>query len=140
MERDEAIRLRIGRNVRRLRELRQLTQVQLAEMVGTNNDRHMGQIERGEVNVGLNYLAKIADSVSVDIAELFFNDQPSPDDPPGVIAIFVTPEELEQFDRTREVLARVKELARLANPSEAARTSSPGTTPPDEPVGPSDDN
>ena len=116
MERVEEIRLRIGRNMRRLREMRQLTQVQLAEMVGTNNDRHMGQIERGEANVGLNYLAKIADSLSADIADLFFNDEPPPELPPGVVAIFVSPDELKVLEQARRVLERAQQVARPVTP------------------------
>jgi transcriptional regulator with XRE-family HTH domain len=130
MERDEAIRLRIGRNMRRLREMRQLTQVQLAEMVGTNNDRHMGQIERGEANVGLDYLAKIADSLSADIADLFFNDQPSPEQPPGVVAIFVSPADLQVLDQARRVLLRTQELARPLTP--LSETNRPSTSEPSD--------
>jgi transcriptional regulator with XRE-family HTH domain len=125
MERDEAIRLRIGRNMRRLREMRQLTQVQLAEMVGTNNDRHMGQIERGEANVGLNYLAKIADSLSADIADLFFNDEPPPELPPGVVAIFVSPDELKVLEQARRVLERAQQVARPVTAPSANTSSKP---------------
>ena len=115
MEQAEAVRQRVGRNVRRLRELRGWTQDELAERVG-NTNRHVGQIERGEVNVTIDYLAKIAESLSTDVATLFFDDLPAADDPPGAIAIFVTPEELTLCTRLRDVLARVEDLARATMP------------------------
>lgn len=65
-----ALRKRVGANVRRLREGQGLSQPALAERVG-NNDRHIGQIERAEVNVGLDVLASLAEHLSVDIEELF---------------------------------------------------------------------
>jgi transcriptional regulator with XRE-family HTH domain len=115
MEQAEAVRQRVGRNVRRLRDLKGWTQDELAEKVG-NTNRHVGQIERGEVNVTIDYLAKIAESLSTDVAALFFNDTPAPDDPPGAIAIFVTPDELTLCTRLRGVLARVEDLARPTTP------------------------
>jgi transcriptional regulator with XRE-family HTH domain len=133
MERDEAIRLRIGRNMRRLREMRRMTQVQLAELVGTNNDRHMGQIERGEANVGLDYLAKIADSLSADIAELFFNDEPTPEQPPGVVAIFVSPDELQLLEDARAVLARIQGFSRPLSGAATSPAQPGGSGSPSEP-------
>lgn len=114
MEQAEAVRQRVGRNVRRLRELRQWTQDELAEKVG-NTNRHVGQIERGEVNVTIDYLAKIAESLSIDVATLFFNDTPAADSP-HAIAIFVTPEELTLCSQVTGVLSRVEALARPTTP------------------------
>jgi transcriptional regulator with XRE-family HTH domain len=115
MEHAEAVRQRVGRNVRRLRDLKGWTQDELAERVG-NTNRHVGQIERGEVNVTIDYLAKIAEALSTDVASLFFSDVPSPGDPPGAIAIFVTPDELTLCTRLRGVLARVEDLSRPTAP------------------------
>src|SRR4030095_16502571 len=70
-----AARLRVGKTVRQLRKQRGWTQEQLAERVG-NNPRHVGQIERGEVNVGLDKLTRIASSLSVDLAYLFPPNSP----------------------------------------------------------------
>ena len=67
---EREVRLRIGRNVKRLRKLRDLSQEQLAEKAG-NTHRHIGQIERGEVNVTIDYLTAIAASLTVDVADLF---------------------------------------------------------------------
>lgn len=65
-----AVRLRVGSNVQRLRRSHGMSQERLAELVG-NTGKHIGQIERGEVNVGLDILAHIAMALSVDVAELF---------------------------------------------------------------------
>jgi transcriptional regulator with XRE-family HTH domain len=65
-----AIRLRVGRNVQRLRRLRGLTQEGLAELAG-NTWKHIGQVERGEVNVGLDILSRIATALSADVGDLF---------------------------------------------------------------------
>lgn len=66
---ERAARLLAGRNVQRLRKSRGLTQEQLAEAVG-NNWKHIGQIERGEVNVGIDYLAGIAHALKVETSDL----------------------------------------------------------------------
>lgn len=65
-----ALRLRVGQNVQRLRRSRAISQERFAELVG-NTGKHIGQVERGEVNVGLDVLARIAAALSVDITELF---------------------------------------------------------------------
>ena len=69
-----AARARVGRNVQRLRRARDLSQERLAELAG-NTAKHVGQIERGEVNVSIDILAGIAAALSVDLADLF---HPSP--------------------------------------------------------------
>ena len=115
MERAEALRQRVGRNVKRLRLAKGWSQDDLAGRVG-NTDRHVSQIERGETNLTLDYLAKIAGSLSADAADLFFDDDPSSTRPPGAIAIFVSPDELKLLDQTRQLLSRVQELARPVAP------------------------
>jgi transcriptional regulator with XRE-family HTH domain len=64
-----AVRLRVGRHVKRLRRSRGFSQERLAELVG-NTGKHIGQVERGEVNVGLDILARIASALSVDPSDL----------------------------------------------------------------------
>lgn len=64
------MRLRVGRNIRRLRQLRGLSQEGLAELAG-NSWKNMGQIERGQSNVGIDVLSRVAAALSVDIADLF---------------------------------------------------------------------
>jgi transcriptional regulator with XRE-family HTH domain len=64
-----ATRLRVGSNVRRLRRARGLSQERFAELVG-NTGKHVGQVERGEVNVGLDVLSRMARALAVDIGDL----------------------------------------------------------------------
>src|SRR5258708_37575743 len=65
-----AIRRRVGRTIRRLRLAGDLSQERLAGRAG-NTWKDVGQIERGEGNVGPDVLAGIAGALSVDIADLF---------------------------------------------------------------------
>jgi transcriptional regulator with XRE-family HTH domain len=65
-----AIRTRVGRAIRRLRLQRRVSQERLAELAGTSG-KHVGEIERGQVNVTLDILADIARALSIDVAYLF---------------------------------------------------------------------
>jgi transcriptional regulator with XRE-family HTH domain len=101
-----AIRSRVGRTIRRLRLARELTQERLAERAG-NSWKHVGQIERGEVNVGLDVLAGIAGALSVDIVDLFVEPRGRR---PAAAAYVITGDELRQIEhllrRIRSVRAR----------------------------------
>ena len=117
VEHAQAVRERVGRNVKRLRLRLEWSQDQLAERVG-NTGKHIGQIERGEVNVTLDYLSKIAEVASVDVAEVFFNDAPSSGTATSdSIVFFISQEELDAIDRARRVLARAEEMSRSAVPT-----------------------
>ena len=117
VEHAQAVRERVGRNVKRLRLRLEWSQDEFAERVG-NTGKHIGQIERGEVNVTLDYLSKIAEVASVDVAEVFFDDAALPDGAAAdSIAIFVSQEELDAIDRARRVLARAEEMSRPVAPS-----------------------
>jgi transcriptional regulator with XRE-family HTH domain len=108
-----AIRLRVGRNVRRLRRLRAFTQERLAEHVG-NTWKHIGQVERGEVNVGLDILSKIADALSIDVADLFAELSRRRREKGSLYLI--TERELSQIeDAVRNVRATAKPPARTTN-------------------------
>jgi transcriptional regulator with XRE-family HTH domain len=56
--------------VRELRLLRGWSQEQLAERANSS-PKHVGRIERGQVNVGLDGLAALARALSVNIGDLF---------------------------------------------------------------------
>ena len=59
-----------GKNIRRLRLLRDLKQEQLADKSGLSL-QHIGDIERGTGNPTLLTLEKIASALSVSVEELF---------------------------------------------------------------------
>lgn len=103
MKRDNlrAVRLRVGRNVKRLRHLRGLSQEQLAELVG-NTNKHIGQVERAEVNVSIDILTAIAAGLSVEVADLFDTRSSRP----GVYMI--TDRELQHIGPALQALHRVK--------------------------------
>jgi transcriptional regulator with XRE-family HTH domain len=69
MLKNPVVRKRVGRNVRQVRELRGYSQDQLAERA-KNTQKHIGLIERGEANLTLDYLASIAQQLSVDPSQL----------------------------------------------------------------------
>jgi len=57
---------RIGLNITLLREERELTQEKLAELADLHR-AYIGQIERGEKNIGLRNLEKIAKALEVPV-------------------------------------------------------------------------
>ena len=59
----------VGRNVRRLRQARELTQEQLAFEAGLDLT-YVGGIERGKRNPSLLVLAKLAAALRAEIADL----------------------------------------------------------------------
>ena len=61
---------RIGLNIRTIREERCLSQEKLAAIAGLHR-AYIGQIERGEKNIGLQNLEKIAKALNVNTKELF---------------------------------------------------------------------
>jgi transcriptional regulator with XRE-family HTH domain len=91
-----AVRTRVGRVVRRLRLLRGWSQEQLAERA-SRSWKHVGQIERGQVNVGLNGLSRIADALSVDIADLFV--EPRGRRSTRAASYVITGDEFKQLDK-----------------------------------------
>lgn len=66
---DEDIVERIGLNITIIREQRGLTQEKLAELAGLHR-AYIGQIERGEKNIGLRNLEKISKALDIDIRVL----------------------------------------------------------------------
>jgi transcriptional regulator with XRE-family HTH domain len=97
------VRLRVGRKVKRLRLLRGWSQEQLAERVG-NTEKHISQVERGKVNVGIDVLASVASELAVDVAELFL----SPSKLDGAPTYTITRQELERIEEALRVVERVK--------------------------------
>lgn len=63
----------VGRNVRRLRRDRRLTQEQLADKCG-HSQQYISELERGEQNATLISVAEIALALEVSHLELFRTD------------------------------------------------------------------
>jgi transcriptional regulator with XRE-family HTH domain len=65
-----AIKARFGESVRSLRTKRGLSQEELAEIAGLHRN-YIGGVERGERNVGLENIVKLAAALSVKTKDLF---------------------------------------------------------------------
>jgi len=63
------INKQVGFNIRRIREERGLSQEKLAALADLHR-AYVGQIERGEKNIGLKNLEKIAKALNVKIKDL----------------------------------------------------------------------
>lgn len=102
MQEDQrAVRLHVGRNIRQLRRLRGLSQERLAELVG-NTNKHIGLVERGEVNVTIDILTSIAAGLSVEVGELFASNVPGPH------AYTITLRDLELIEQALRAVDRTK--------------------------------
>ena len=66
----EKITTRVGFKIREIRGSRGISQEKLAELANLHR-AYIGQIERGEKNIGVKNLEKIAKALDVKIAELF---------------------------------------------------------------------
>lgn len=60
----------VGFNIRKIREERGLSQEELAGLAGLHR-AYVGQIERGEKNIGLKNLEKIAKALRLPTSSLF---------------------------------------------------------------------
>jgi len=63
------IKIEVGFKILITREKRRLTQEKLASLAGLHR-AYIGQVERGEKNIGLRNLEKIANALGVKIEEL----------------------------------------------------------------------
>jgi len=59
-----------GKSVRKLRQKRKLSQEKLAEICGLHTN-YIGRIERGQQNISLQNIEKIARGLKVRLRELF---------------------------------------------------------------------
>lgn len=71
MKNDESdtARLILARNLRELRAERSLSQEALADLAGMHRN-YLGGIERGERNVGIDNLERLARALGISLAEL----------------------------------------------------------------------
>lgn len=102
------VRLRVGRNVRRVRLSVGISQERLAELAG-NTAKHIGRVERGEVNVTIDILTAIAAGLSVSVAELF-GPAPASAQTPRTFAL--TARELTQLDHAVRIIRGIERAAR----------------------------
>lgn len=65
--------MRFGRRVRTLRERIGLSQEQLADKAGIHRT-YIGGVERGERNLGLKNVIRIAKALGVSVTELFLDE------------------------------------------------------------------
>ncbi|MGE5633340.1 MAG: helix-turn-helix domain-containing protein [Caulobacteraceae bacterium] len=62
-----------GINVRRYRKMKGLSQEELADLAGLHRT-YVGATERGQRNISLNNMARIADSLEVPLYRLLMKD------------------------------------------------------------------
>jgi len=67
-----SVKSRFGTTVRRLRDQRGYSQEELAERAGLHRN-YVGGVERGERNVGLENIVRLARALSVRPGELFLD-------------------------------------------------------------------
>jgi transcriptional regulator with XRE-family HTH domain len=68
-----AILVKFGKKVRQERTKRKLSQEQLAELAGVHRT-YIGMIERGEKNITLENIAKLAEALNLTPEELLRSD------------------------------------------------------------------
>ncbi|MFD0716966.1 helix-turn-helix transcriptional regulator [Paenibacillus sp. GCM10027626] len=89
---------RIGNIVRVCRQSRNLTQEQLAELVGTSYT-YLGSLERGERNVTIRTLERISKACNVDLFTMFKMEQ----EDETLLAINALLLQRDDFDRKRSL-------------------------------------
>ena len=107
-----AVRARVGRMVRELRLLRGWSQEQLAERANSS-PKHVGRIERGQVNVGVDALAALARALAVNVADLFAESAGRQAPRPAIHVI--GGDDLAQLEKIAALVRRIK--SRRARPS-----------------------
>jgi transcriptional regulator with XRE-family HTH domain len=100
-----AVRTRVGTTIRQLRELRGWSQEKLAERA-KSSAKHIGQIERGHVDVGLNRLTAIANALSVRIGDLFV--EPRGRRSARSTIHVITGEDVAHLDHICDIVRRIK--------------------------------
>ncbi|MBM4136004.1 MAG: helix-turn-helix transcriptional regulator [Nitrospira sp.] len=68
------IRKELGERIRELRKIAGITQEELGEKSELSY-KFIGELERGQVNVSVDSIARIADALGVKIGDLFFKEK-----------------------------------------------------------------
>lgn len=92
------LRRNVGLQIRSVRKARGLTQEELAEKADLSY-KYIGELERGQVNVSLDSLQRIADALEREIGVFF----PQPDNPLSNLS----PQDLQQIKHTLKLLNKV---------------------------------
>ena len=107
-DRAGSLRRAFGGRIRALRTQRELSQIALGELAGLDHN-YIGQIERGERNVSLEAIRKLAKGLRVEIVDLFrFSGETRLELHPQLIDILTLLE-----NQKGETLQRVKDLVQL---------------------------
>jgi transcriptional regulator with XRE-family HTH domain len=100
----EKVQLRVGRNIRHFRRLRGWSLAQLAERIDMT-EKHVGDVERGKVNVKVDVLTTLAEMLGVDVAELFSG---TANDAIGTLLYVITQEDFERIEEALQILERLR--------------------------------
>lgn len=92
------LRRNVGLQIRSVRKANGLTQEELAEKAELSY-KYIGELERGQVNVSIDSLQKIADALEREIGEFF----PLPESPLSKLS----PQDLQQIKHTLKILNKV---------------------------------
>lgn len=99
------LKTQIGRRLRRIRRMRDLTQKELAnKIVGKVDYTYIGKIERGEQLPSLKVLGKLSDALAVPLA-FFFQEE---------VLSHLLPEELRTLSGETERTALLREVAKIS--------------------------
>lgn len=99
------LKIQIGRRLRRIRRMRDLTQKELAnKIVGKVDYTYIGKIERGEQLPSLKVLGKLSDALAVPLA-FFFQEE---------VLSHLLPEELRKLSGEAERTALLREVAKIS--------------------------
>lgn len=87
---------KLGLRIKELRRKKKLTQDELSELAGMNG-KHLGEVERGGINISIQNLDKLAESLDVPLLTLLdIAPQQSKDELSREIARMVEASDLEQ--------------------------------------------
>ena len=99
------LKTQIGRRLRRIRGMRDLTQKELANKIAGKVDyTYIGKIERGEQLPSLKVLGKLSDALTVPLA-FFFQEE---------VLSHLLPEELRRLSGEAERTALLREVAKIS--------------------------
>ena len=101
----EHVQLRVGRNIRHFRRLRGWSLEKFAERVAMSG-KHLGEVERGNIQVDVRLLTRLANLFGVDVAELFSGAANDTTDAP--ILVVISRRDFDRVEKALEFLQRVR--------------------------------